>query len=195
MKSAKDLKSKIVKEHVKSTQFLQSWSLAGAYCSPGGQLWVWRPVIRLVHRALCIVLTESFWSRQYRQLSSTAMGRLHIALLPLALLLLLVNLPASSSAPQVNEMQGMIGGDSNQVYVKKLPRTMAPILFLLWHLLLCSLMHCRPAQKRACDFLVLNFLVFLKCRWFDGFIIIDTFSSTAWSRFAEKSIGLSPSIF
>ena len=46
------------------------------------------------------------------------MGRLHIALLPLALLLLLVNLPASSSAPQVNEMQGMVGGDSNQVYVK-----------------------------------------------------------------------------
>ena len=119
MKSAKDLKSKIVKEHVKSTQFLQSWSLVGAYCSPGGQLWVWRPVIRLVHRALCIVLPESFWSRQYRQLSSTAMGRLHIALLPLALLLLLVNLPASSSAPQVNEMQGMVGGDSNQVYVKK----------------------------------------------------------------------------
>ena len=183
MKAAKDLKSKIVKGHVKSTQFSQSWSLVGAYCSPGGQLWVWRPVIRLVHRALCIVLPESFWSRQYRQLSSTAMGRLHIALLPLlALLLLLVNLPASSSAPQVNEMQGMVGGDSNQVYVKKLPRTMAPILFLLWHLLLCRLMHCIP--------------VFLKCLWFDGFIIIiDTFSSTAWCRFAGKSLGLSPSIF
>merc|ERR1712025_1212232 len=38
---------------------------------------------------------------QCRQLSATAMGRLQIALLPLlALLLILVNLPASSSAPQ-----------------------------------------------------------------------------------------------
>ena len=38
MKAAKDLKSKIVKGHVKSTQFSQSWSLVGAYCSPGGHL-------------------------------------------------------------------------------------------------------------------------------------------------------------
>merc|ERR1712083_685641 len=37
---------------------------------------------------------------QYRQLSFAAMGRLQIALLPLALLLVLFNLPSSSSAPQ-----------------------------------------------------------------------------------------------
>ena len=60
------------------------------------------PASELTGPCLVLLLTPKLLKgRQYRQLSWSAMGRLNIALLPLALVLILVNLPSSLSAPQV----------------------------------------------------------------------------------------------